>query len=166
MGLGSLATFGLADARAKATECRRLAYDGVDPIEARRNERTKAALEAAKSLTFKEGAEQYLAAHRVGWRNAKHAAQWRTTVSTYADPVIGALPVQKIDTALVMKIVEPLWSKKPETAARPDRGRARLGDGAQLSPGRQPGTVAWPSRQAAASAHQSAQGEAPCRPAL
>jgi hypothetical protein len=52
-------------ARAKATECRRLAYDGVDPIEARRNERTKAALEAAKSLAFKECAEQYLAAHRV-----------------------------------------------------------------------------------------------------
>lgn len=118
MGLGSLSTFGLADARAKAAECRRLVYEGVDPIEARRTERAKVMAETARSLTFKECTEQYLAAHRGGWRNAKHAAQWSTTVKTYADPVIGALPVQRIDTALVMKIVEPLWSKKPETAAR------------------------------------------------
>jgi integrase len=118
MGLGSLSIFGLAEARAKAAECRRLAYAGIDPIEARRTERITAALDAAKSLTFKECTEQYIAAHRAGWRNAKHTAQWRTTVETYAEPVIGALSVQKIDTTLVMKIVEPLWSKKPETAAR------------------------------------------------
>jgi integrase len=118
MGLGPLSTFGLAEARAKAADCRRLTYEGVDPIEARRTEHAEAALDAAKSLTFKECTEQYVAAYRAGWRNAKHAAQWSTTVETYADPVIGSLPVQKIDTALVMKIVEPLWSKKPETAAR------------------------------------------------
>jgi hypothetical protein len=59
-----------------------------------------------------------LAAHAAAWRNAKHAAQWRSTLKTYAEPVIGALAVQGIDTALVMKIVEPLWSKKPETASR------------------------------------------------
>ncbi len=118
MGLGSLSTFGLAEARAKATECRKLAYEGIDPIEARRAERAKVALDTAKSLTFKECTEQYIAAHRAGWRNAKHAAQWSTTVKTYAEPAIGALPVQGIDTALVMKIIEPLWSKKPETASR------------------------------------------------
>jgi integrase len=118
MGLGSLSTFGLAEARTKAAECRKLTYEGIDPIEARRAERAKVALDTAKSLTFKECTEQYIAAHRAGWRNAKHAAQWSTTVKTYAEPVIGALPVQDIDTALVMKIIEPLWSKKPETAAR------------------------------------------------
>jgi len=118
MGLGSLSIFGLAEARTKAAECRRLAYEGVDPIETRRAERAKAALDTAKLLTFKECTEQYVAAHRAGWRNAKHAAQWSTTVKTYAEPVIGALLVQGIDTALVMKIIEPLWSKKPETAAR------------------------------------------------
>jgi Arm DNA-binding domain len=85
MGLGSLSTFGLADARPKAAECRRLVYEGVDPIEARRAERAKATLETAKSLTFEECTEQYLAAHRAGWRNAKRAAQWSTTVITYAD---------------------------------------------------------------------------------
>jgi integrase len=118
MGLGSLATFGLAQARVKAAECRRLTYEGIDPIDARRSARIAAALDLAKSLTFTDCAEQYIGAHRAGWRNAKHAAQWRTTVATYAEPVIGALSVQTIDTALVMKILEPLWSTKPETAAR------------------------------------------------
>jgi integrase len=118
MGLGSLSTFGAAEARTKARECRRLAYEGIDPIGARRARRAKVALDIAKSLTFKECTEQYIAAHRAGWRNAKHAAQWSTTVKTNAEPVIGPLPVQGIDTALVMKIIEPLWSKKPETAAR------------------------------------------------
>jgi integrase len=118
MGLGSLSIYGLAEARTKATECRRLAYEGIDPIEARKTERAKVALAVTKSLTFKECTEQYIAAHRSGWRNAKHAAQWSTTVKTYAEPVIGKLPVQSIDTALVMKIIEPLWSKKSETAAR------------------------------------------------
>jgi hypothetical protein len=118
MGLGSLSIYGLAEARTKATECRRLAYEGIDPIEARKTERAKVALAVTKSLTFKECTEQYIAAHRSGWRNAKHSAQWSTTVKTYAEPVIGSLPVQSIDTVLVMKIIEPLWSKKSETAAR------------------------------------------------
>ncbi len=118
MGLGSLATFGLADARAKAAECRRLTYEGIDPIEARKAAQAKAELDVAKTLTFHECAEQYIAAHRAGWRNAKHAAQWTATVKTYAEPVIGALPVQTVDTATVMKILEPLWTKKPETASR------------------------------------------------
>ncbi|HXP76017.1 MAG TPA: integrase arm-type DNA-binding domain-containing protein [Stellaceae bacterium] len=118
MGLGSLSTFGLAEARTRAAECRRLTYEGIDPIEARRMERAKVTLDIAKTLTFKECSEQYIAAHRAGWRNAKHAAQWSATVKTYAEPVMGSLPVQSIDTTLVMKIIEPLWSKKPETAAR------------------------------------------------
>jgi integrase len=87
-------------------------------IEARRAERTQAALEAAASLTFKNCTEQYIAAHGAGWRNAKHAAQWSSTLKTYAEPVIGALPVQNVYTALVVKIIEPLWSKKPVTASR------------------------------------------------
>jgi integrase len=56
--------------------------------------------------------------HRSGWCNRKHAAQWTATLKTYADPIIGAVPVQNVDTALVMKILEPMWSNKPETASR------------------------------------------------
>ena len=118
MGLGSLSTFGLADARAKAAECRQQIYAGVDPIDTRKAERIKAVLEAAKALTVRDCVEQYVTAHRAGWRNAKHAAQWTSTIKTYAEPIIGSLTVQNVDTGHVIKIIEPLWSTKPETAAR------------------------------------------------
>jgi integrase len=118
MGLGSLSSFGLAEARLKAAECRRLKYEGIDPIDARDSKRVQAILDAAQVLTFSQCAEQYVAVHRSGWRNRKHAAQWTATLKTYADPIIGAVPVQNVDTALVMKILEPMWSNKPETASR------------------------------------------------
>jgi len=118
MGLGPVSLFGLQEARAKALDARRLRHEGVDPIDARRSARQQARLDAAKMITFKECATSYIAAHKAGWQNAKHAAQWGATVATYAEPIIGALPVQAIDTALVMKVLEPIWSEKPETASR------------------------------------------------
>jgi len=60
----------------------------------------------------------YIEAHEAGWRNPKHRQQWRNTLGTYASPVIGSLPVQAIDLTLVMKVLEPIWHTKPETAAR------------------------------------------------
>jgi integrase len=122
MGLGPLALFGLAEARAKALDARRLRHEGIDPIEARRAMRAQARLDAAKAVTFMECAHGYITAHRAGWRNGKHAAQWEATLATYAGPVIGALPVPVIDTALVLKVLEPIWTTKPETAGRV-RGR-------------------------------------------
>ena len=110
MGLGPLAAFGLSEARAKALDARKVRHGGIDPIEARRAERIKARLDAAKAMTFKECAEAYIKAHRAGWRNDKHAGQWEATLATYAEPVIGSLPVQAIDTALVMKVFEPIWT--------------------------------------------------------
>src|SRR5262249_4124841 len=74
------------------------------------------------AMTFRECADAYIKAHRAGWRNGKHAAQWEATLATYAGPVIGTLPVQVIDTALVLKVLEPIWTAKPETAGRV-RGR-------------------------------------------
>jgi integrase len=118
MGLGSADTFNLVEARAKARECRQLVSEAMDPIEARKAEKARNALAAAKTLTFKECAEKYVAAHRAGWRNSKHASQWDATLRTYAEPVIGKLPIQEIDTTLVMKIVEPIWVSKAETAGR------------------------------------------------
>jgi integrase len=118
MGLGPLALYGLADARAKALDARRLRHQGIDPIEHRRAERYRQRLEAAKAITFKECAESYIASHRAGWRNAKHKYQWNATLETYAAPVIGKLPVQAIDTALILKVLEPIWTAKPETASR------------------------------------------------
>ena len=122
MGLGPLALFGLQEARGRALDARRLRHDGIDPIDARRAARIRQQLEAAKAVTFRQCAESYIAAHRSGWRNAKHAAQWDATLATYAYPSIGALPVQAIDIGLVCKVLEPIWKAKPETAGRV-RGR-------------------------------------------
>jgi integrase len=116
---------------------RRLRHEGIDPIEARRAARTKAQVDAAKAITFKQCAEAFIKVHRVGWRNAKHAAQWEATLATYAEPIIGALPVQAIDTALVMNVLEQevadapgqpvgsLWTARPEIASRL-RGRIEV----------------------------------------
>ncbi len=133
MGLGPLSLVGLKDARTKALDARRLRHTGVDPIEARKAERVAGKLLAAKAVTFRECADGYINAHRAGWRNAKHAGQWGATLATYADPIIGALPIQAVDTPLVMKVLEQairtgsdqsnrsagtLWQAKPETASR------------------------------------------------
>jgi integrase len=122
MGVGPLHTIGLAEARNRAAGFRLQRHDGVDPIEKRRAERLEARLEAAKAMTFKQCAARYIASHRAGWRNPKHAAQWEATLATYAEPVIGELSVQAIDTALILKALEQIWTTKPETAGRV-RGR-------------------------------------------
>jgi hypothetical protein len=100
MGLGPVADVSLAHARGLAGVCRRQLQEGVDPIEARRARRTAAQLEAANAVTFQQCAETYFAAHKSGWRSAKHAKQWTNALKAYAYPVFGALPVQQIDVAL------------------------------------------------------------------
>ncbi len=122
MGLGAFHTVTLAEARDKAREARKLILEGVDPIEAKRARKQAQALEAASTLVFKDCAEKYISAHKAGWRNAKHAGQWTSTLETFAYPVFGNLPVSSIDTALVMKVLEPIWTEKTETASRV-RGR-------------------------------------------
>jgi integrase len=122
MGLGSLDTVTLAEARERAAECRRQRERGIDPIEARKDQRASAAVESAKAMTFDQCAEEYLTAHRAGWRNLQHATQWKTTLATYVSPVFGNLPVGSIDVGLVIKVLQPIWPTKPETASR-IRGR-------------------------------------------
>jgi integrase len=122
MGVGPLHTIGLAEARNRAASFRLQRHDGIDPIKKRRAEKLNARFDAAKAVTFNECAARYIASHRAGWRNPKHAAQWQATLATYAEPVIGGLSVQAVDTALVLKVLEPIWTVKPETAGRV-RGR-------------------------------------------
>jgi len=122
MGLGPLHIVTLAEAREKARECRRLRHEGIDPIEARNAKRAEESLTAATAMTFKECSERYIDAHKAGWRNPKHAAQWPSTLATYAYPVFGDLPAQAVDVGLVTKVLEPIWRTKPETASRV-RGR-------------------------------------------
>jgi integrase len=126
MGLGSYPDIGLIAARARATEARRLREQLIDPIEHRDDQRAALrraeAEEKAKVVTFDECRDAYIASHRAGWRSVKHASQWTGTLETYVTPVFGKLPVQVIDTGLVCKVLEPIWTTKPETATR-IRGR-------------------------------------------
>jgi integrase len=122
MGLGSFDTYGLAEAREQARAQRKMLAEGKDPIEQRRARRMQEKLDAVKAITFKECAERLIAAQQAGWSNRKHAAQWRATLETYVYRVVGDLPVQSVDVGLVMKVLEPIWQNKPETASRV-RGR-------------------------------------------
>jgi integrase len=122
MGLGPLTDVPLAEARDRALAAREMRRAGKDPIAEREASRAEASLILAKTMSFDECAAAYIAAHRAGWRNLKHASQWTNTVATYCSPVFGKLPVQRVDVGLVMNAIEPLWATKPETAGRV-RGR-------------------------------------------
>ncbi len=117
-GLGSADTLSLAEAREKALACRKMRLEGIDPIEAKKQQRIAARLEAAKSISFEDCARKYIAAHKAGWSNPKHAWQWESTLSNYAFPEIGDLPVASVDREAVLKILEPIWKTKTETASR------------------------------------------------
>jgi integrase len=122
MGLGGLLEVTLAEARQRAAECRRLRSQGIDPVEARHEARREKLISAARTICFKECAETYINTHRPTWKNAKYAIQWPTSMETYVYPVFGDLAVQQVDTALVLKVLEPIWRTKNETAGR-IRGR-------------------------------------------
>ena len=122
MGLGELTLVSLAEARQASLSSRKLLKEGVDPIEERARVRQTRQVHQARSITFDMCAEAYIEARAPGWRNAKHAEQWRSTLKTYALPIFGELPIQDIDTPLVMKVLDPIWHTKTETASRV-RGR-------------------------------------------
>jgi integrase len=118
IGLGSAHDISLAEARERASESRKFARDGVDPIAARDAEIARRALEAARAMTFRQCAEAYIDSHETVWTNPKHRQQWTNTLRLYVFPVFGELPVQAIDVSLVMKAIEPIWKTKTETASR------------------------------------------------
>lgn len=122
LGLGSLAKVPLKIARRKAKAALELVADGIDPIEHKNAAGSAAAVAQAKAVTFKQAATAYIDHKRAGWRNAKHASQWSSTLETYVFPVFGHLPVSAVDTALVCKALDPIWRSKTETASRV-RGR-------------------------------------------
>jgi integrase len=122
MGMGSVNTLPLKLARERAAEQRLKLLDADDPIELRKAERMAKLAASTTVMSFKEAADQYIKAHRASWKNVKHAGQWEATLKTYVYPVFGDLAVSRVDIALVMKVLEPIWSAKPETASRV-RGR-------------------------------------------
>lgn len=118
MGLGGYPEVTLAQAKEYARAAREKIREGIDPIDERKAARRSLAASRAKDVTFRKCAEDYIAAHRSAWRNEKHAAQWESTLETYAYPVIGDLWVRDVTIEHVISILEPIWHSKTETASR------------------------------------------------
>jgi integrase len=117
MGLGSIRIVSLAEARIAAAEAQKKLFHGSDPIESKRQ--TQA---VSKAPTFKDAAKTFITIHTPTWKNAKHATQWTNTLKEYAEPVIGKRSVDQIDRSHIIRILEPIWLEKRETATRV-RGR-------------------------------------------
>jgi len=116
-GLGPLSDVSLKEAREAARKCRNALRDRKDPIDTDRQQRIEEKLEFSERVTFKDCYKRYIKAHRASWSNAKHAAQWTSTLKTYAAP-LHEVPVADIDTDLILSCLEPIWSEKTETATR------------------------------------------------
>jgi integrase len=110
IGLGAPPIVSLAMAREQAVSNARLIRAGGDPLAEKRK--------ASQSITFAEAVEQYLSSKLDGFRNEKHQKQWRATLATYASPVLGAMPVKDIGVADVLRVLNPIWKEKAETASR------------------------------------------------
>ena len=118
MGLGPYPEVTLKEAREFALEARKLLRDDQDPIGKRQARRSAMASERQAALTFAQCAAAFIAVKENEWKNAKHGEQWRTTLATYADPVIGKMLVRDVQQAHILKILEPIWTTKTETASR------------------------------------------------
>ncbi|WP_375157675.1 tyrosine-type recombinase/integrase [Bradyrhizobium sp. RDT46] len=122
LGLGPSHTVGLHAARERARKARQQLLDGIDPLENRRAERLKRALESSKAVTFEAATLAYFDAHQAKWKNSKHRAQFLSTMREYAFPRLGKLRVADVDLGAVLGVLEPIWPTKTETASRV-RGR-------------------------------------------
>lgn len=118
IGLGGFPTVTLAQARDKAREARDKVERGIDPVEERKAAKARLIEARRKGMLFSEVVDKALAAKLDAFRNEKHRAQWRSTLDTYALPEIGALPLDEIDTAAVLRCLQPIWATKTETATR------------------------------------------------
>jgi integrase len=114
MGLGPLHTISLAQARAKALACRQQLLDGIDPL----TEKRRAQQPVVEGITFAECAKQYIASHQAAWKGNTSADQWLSSLTAYAFPLIGRMPVGQIDVGAVMRVLDPHWTTKTETASR------------------------------------------------
>jgi len=123
MGLGSIHDVGLSEARQAAQEARRKLQQGIDPIEARQTLRAATEAVKSKSMTFAEAARKCIAAKQAGWKNEKHAGQWESTLLGKRTLHLQRMQVAQIETADVIRVLQPIWTEIPETA---DRLRNRI----------------------------------------
>ena len=118
MGLGATHTVGLAEAREQARDARVCLAGGKDPLGVRNALVVANKVEQLSNLDFDRCAADYIKSHKEAWKNEKHQKQWETSLSTYVSPHIGKLHVRRIDTPLVLKVLQPIWKTKTETASR------------------------------------------------
>ena len=118
LGLGSTRVRKLTDARALSGELRLKVLNGIDPKDERDKDRANAIAARAHQITFDEAIIQCMAAKALEWKNIKHGQQWLNTLTTYANPLLGRMPVDLITTELVHKVLQPIWQTKTETATR------------------------------------------------
>lgn len=109
MGLGRVSLVGLAEARKLATQNRKLARDGIDPIE----ERNKIQM---RFPTFEDAARTVFEQSKSTWKNKKYAQKWMNTLDAYAIPIIGNARIDQIKSADILRVLSPIWFTKPETA--------------------------------------------------
>lgn len=122
MGLGSAADVSLATARRLAAEAREQVAIGLDPIEERKKAADPRRRSSSSSVPlFGEAARRFIHNQSSGWRNAKHRAQWSSTIETYGVTLLD-LPVDEISPEDVASALAPIWTEKIETANRV-RGR-------------------------------------------
>ena len=118
MGLGSLNTFTLKEARERARRCRQLVAEGIDPIEDLRARRDRARAEATENMMFKDASRRFIELHAPTWKNIKHRGQWSRTLEVYAYPKLGTRPVSALDGAAITDALQGIWLTKIETASR------------------------------------------------
>ncbi|MFY0623646.1 MAG: integrase arm-type DNA-binding domain-containing protein [Pelagimonas sp.] len=118
IGLGSYSTLSLKEARERAREIKNSAWEGEDLVEERRKARKANVAARRKTVTFSEAMEGLLESKLKEFKNPKHRKQWRSTLDSYAVPVLGARDVAEIELAHVLDVLKPIWSEKTETASR------------------------------------------------
>jgi integrase len=111
IGLGSLKSVSLSDARQAADEIRRKLAQGIDPLAERKQEKVVIP-------TFKEASVLVHEEHKPSWKNGKHRAQWLSTLETYAYPALGDCLVSEIEGPAIRDVLAKIWLSKPETARR------------------------------------------------
>ena len=118
VGLGAWPTVGLKAARDAADQLRISREAGIDPASAKRKERAASKLATLTNANFETCANKYIEQIKDKWRNAKHEAQWGSTLKQYAFPTMGKLAVEDITKEDVLGVLLPIWKTKHETATR------------------------------------------------
>ncbi len=122
IGLGGFPDVSLASAREKAKQIRAQIEQGIDPVQTRKEARSLLLAAHAAEITFEQSAKEFLTAKGTEWKNAKHSQQWKNTLETYVHTVIVILQINDLEVSHIVKILEPIWTTKTETATRV-RGR-------------------------------------------